>query len=188
MSTLTLPSTGLSFTTIDSFIKNAGGPNYNNVNVSLAGSEQNYMGSTGASGNFKNSKVCMLGQKEAFFSQTYNPLNTNPGNAFRPFNYSGPVNPWWPVRMSEFVGTVEPIPVISTSKTLLGVNNQGKVNVSVSSGTPPYYVFNSNANTWITTNGDFSLNVNNGYSSTFYVVDSKFCGGNFEISANGTYP
>ena len=188
MSTLTLPSTGLPFSTIDSFIKNAGGANYNGSNISLAGSEQNYMGSTGSSGNFSTSKVCMLGQKDAYFSQSYNPINTNPSNPFRPFNYSGPTNPWWPVRASEFIGTVAPIPIISTSKQELGVNNQGRVIVTVSSGTPPYYVFNSNANSWVATDGSFTLNVNNGYSSTFYVVDSVFCGGNFDISSLGSYP
>ena len=186
---------------IRNFLNSVTGTAYVN-DISIDTMEKRYMGDPSGTGNGSaGSNLCMFGQVEMAANSTgLSPANYSAPTAYTPVGqkgniYQGSQTAWRPTRFSEFNKAYSPKPSISVAGVATGAKNStGNLQVTVANGNSSYggtvyfYVHSGyNTGNWYVGSQTFT-NVPNGSSLAAYVVDDRFCGGEYSISASGSYP
>jgi len=211
-----VPAGGLSLWSVDQFVKGLGGTTYNGSNISLAGVELNYMGSSGNPlgariARHKTSKVCMPGQKEGQVYRGYLPNQSTPGQyETYPWTYKIPGDwnstdpslgtPWRPAGMEEFVDSYEnnvganaypqATNEITAGSIIVEATGGNPVNPSTGTNTPQdYNCYITTLGLWaVIAKGKTQFSTPKNFSSTWYVFDHLHCMGNFELGGSVNYP
>lgn len=187
--------------TIRNFLNSVTGSGFT-TDISIDDMEKRFMGDpTGTGNGSAASNLCMWGQVEmAANASGLSPANYVPPSNYAPTAqkgniYSGSQTAWRPTRFSEFNRAYSPKPTISVAGQATGARNStGNLVVTVGSGSASYggtvyfYIYSGyNSGNWYTGSQTFT-NVPNGSSLAAYAVDDRFCGGEYSISASGSYP